>query len=99
MPAMPFYEYIASTESGCETCRAGFTRLQKLDDPDIKRCPDCDAPVKRLISAPHVVSGQAHRLQESNIEKHGFTQYRRAGGGVYEKTAGKGPDFISDGDD
>ena len=27
---------------------------------------------------------------------HGFTQYKRAGKGVYEKTAGKGPDIITD---
>ena len=39
--------------------------------------------------------GNAHTLKESNVEKHGFTQYRRAGNGVYEKTAGKGPKFIS----
>ena len=40
--------------------------------------------------------GGSHLLKEGNLAKKGFTQYRRAGGGVYEKTAGKGPDFISD---
>jgi len=39
--------------------------------------------------------GTAHMLKESNVAKNGFTQYRRAGNGVYEKTAGKGPKFIS----
>jgi hypothetical protein len=29
-----------------------------------------------------------------NLEKHGFTQYRKAGGGYYEKTAGEGPRVI-----
>ena len=91
---MPFYEYQASSETACDTCREAFTRLEKLDARPLEQCPDCGAPIRRVISAPHVVSGQAHRLSESNIEKHGFTQYRRAGGGVYEKTAGKGPKEI-----
>ena len=47
------------------------------------------------LSAPQVVSGQSHRTSESHVGKHGFTQYKRAGKGVYEKTAGKGPDYIS----
>jgi hypothetical protein len=41
-----------------------------------------------------VVSGKAHQLRESNIEKAGFTQYKKIGKGVYEKTAGKGPGII-----
>lgn len=49
----------------------------------------------RVISAPQVISGQAHRTSESHAGKHGFTQYKRAGKGVYEKTVGKGPAFIS----
>ncbi|WP_440225826.1 hypothetical protein ACQQ2N_18770 [Dokdonella sp. MW10] len=39
--------------------------------------------------------GGAHRLKEGHVAKHGYTQYRRAGKGVYEKTAGKGPDIIT----
>jgi hypothetical protein len=58
-------------------------------------CPECGEPVRRIVSAPQVVSGQAHRAGESHLRKHGFTQYRRAGKGIYEKTVGKGPEFIS----
>lgn len=68
--------------------------LQKISDPAVSECPECGRPVRRLISPPNVVSGQAHRLRESNIEKAGFTQYKKAGDGVYEKTVGKGPDTI-----
>ncbi|MEX0915850.1 MAG: hypothetical protein WDZ60_08150, partial [Wenzhouxiangellaceae bacterium] len=57
-------------------------------------CPECDSAVRRLISPPNVVSGKAHQLRESNIEKAGFTQYKKIGKGVYEKTAGKGPGII-----
>lgn len=92
---MPIYEYAAATESGCATCREGFERLQRLNDDALTICPDCGAPVRRVLSAPQVVAGQGHVLRESHIAKHGFTQYRRVGKGKYEKTAGKGPDTIS----
>lgn len=92
---MPIHEYIASGEPGCATCRAGFERLQKLADAALTACPDCGAPVRRVLGAPQVATGQAHVLRESHIAKHGFTQYRRVGKGKYEKTAGKGPDTIS----
>ncbi|MFP4207510.1 MAG: FmdB family zinc ribbon protein [Wenzhouxiangella sp.] len=92
---MPFYEYISTDDQGCDHCRAGFTVLQKLSDEPLAVCPACGRPVRRVISAPHVVSGKAHMLKTSSIEKAGFTQYRKIGQGVYEKTAGKGPGVIS----
>lgn len=91
---MPLYEY-ASENTACPTCGNGMEVLQRLSDPALEHCASCGAPLKRIISAPHVVGGQSHRLSEDHVGKHGFTQYRRAGKGVYEKTAGKGPNFIS----
>ena len=91
---MPIYQY-APVETACFACRNGVEVLQRLSDPPLEQCPECGAPVQRVLSAPQVVSGQAHRSSESHVGKHGFTQYRRAGKGVYEKTVGKGPDFIS----
>ncbi|MEE4331557.1 MAG: zinc ribbon domain-containing protein [Wenzhouxiangella sp.] len=93
---MPIYEYSCSNDAGCDYCRYRFSVLQKLADEPLTQCPRCHGPVRRLISSPHVVAGQAHRLKESNIEKAGFTQYKKIGKGVYEKTAGKGPGIISD---
>jgi len=92
---MPFYEYVKESEDGCKHCSQPFTLLQRLSDPALTHCPECGQAVRKLISPPNVVAGQAHRLKESNIEKAGFTQYRKAGDGVYEKTAGKGPGVIS----
>lgn len=91
---MPIYQYIADIPA-CPTCRDGIEVLQRLSDPPLTHCPQCNAGVHRIISAAQVVSGQSQRLGEGHLEKHGFTQYRRAGGGVYEKTAGKGPAYIS----
>ncbi|AKS42069.1 FmdB family zinc ribbon protein [Wenzhouxiangella marina] len=92
---MPFYEYINDEAPGCEHCKQTFSVLQRLSDPPLEHCPECLAAVRRIISSPNVVAGQSHRLKESNIEKAGFTQYKKIGKGVYEKTAGKGPGVIS----
>ncbi len=92
---MPFYEYTTTEQSDCPHCGDRFTVLQKLSDPRLECCPECGGPVRQLISSPNVVSGQAHKLKESSIEKAGFTQYKKIGKGVYEKTAGKGPGVIS----
>lgn len=91
---MPIYEYVAAGDPGCPHCRARFSRLEKLADAPLAACPECGGPVRRVISPPNVVAGKAHMLKEANIEKAGFTQYRKIGQGVYEKTAGKGPGII-----
>lgn len=91
---MPIYEYTA-VDKGCAHCQARFDVRQKLDDAELTACPRCGAPVKRVLSAPNVAVGNAHVLKEGNVAAKGFTQYRRAGKGVYEKTAGKGPKYIS----
>lgn len=90
---MPFYEYQASSDRHCEYCAAGFELLRKTEDRDLEGCPRCGSPVKRVLSAPNLSTGPS--LSADNIEKHGFTQYKKAGKGVYEKTAGKGPDIIN----
>jgi putative FmdB family regulatory protein len=92
---MPIYEYQATGDQHCDYCSPGFELLRKISDPELQYCPRCNAPVTRLISAPNI-GGRGPSLDSSDIEKHGFTQYKRAGKGVYEKTAGKGPNVISD---
>jgi len=57
---MPIYEYMPKG-TGCETCRSGIERLQKLSDPPLTACPDCGTPVERVLNAPSVVAGEAHR--------------------------------------
>ena len=96
MPPMPIYEYRSTKESGCEHCLAGFARLEKLSEPPASTCPRCDGPIQRVISAPHVQRGQAHLLSPKKAAEAGFTQYKKIGQGVYEKTAGRGPRIIGD---
>ena len=42
---MPTYEY------ECEKCEITFERFQNMKDEPVKKCPECDGPVRRLISA------------------------------------------------
>lgn len=92
---MPIYEYQPAGERHCGDCEQGFEQLRKASDPALTACPSCGAAVERKISAPNVPKASPS-LDSDNIAKHGFTQYKRSGKGVYEKTAGKGPDIITD---
>jgi putative FmdB family regulatory protein len=92
---MPFYTYQNATEESCDYCANGFDMLQRLSAEPVTFCPECGNKVKKVISAPNVVSGKAHLTTDKNAQEKGFTKYKRAGKGVYEKTAGKGPKYIS----
>ena len=92
---MPIYEYQAAGQETCNHCAVVFEVMQKLSDPPLEFCPECHNPVRRKISRPSLAS-PAPSLKKDNLEKHGFTQFRKVEKGVYEKTAGKGPGFITD---
>jgi len=92
---MPFYTYQAATDEYCDYCKHSFDILQKLSANPVAFCPECSNRVKKIISAPNVVSGKAHLTTDKKAAQKGFTKYKRAGKGVYEKTAGTGPKYIS----
>jgi putative FmdB family regulatory protein len=92
---MPIYEYQASGKDHCDHCKNAFDIMQKLSAESLKLCPQCHHPVVRKISRPNLAS-PAPSLSQDNIEKHGLTQFKKVEKGVYEKTAGKGPDYIMD---
>ena len=45
---MPLYEY------ECEHCAHRFERIQKFSDPPLEHCPECDGPVRKLLSSPAI---------------------------------------------
>jgi len=92
---MPIYEYQSTGQTVCDHCRSGFDVMQKLSDEPLSFCPECHNPVRRKISRPNLTR-PTPSLSRDNIEKQGFTQFKKVEKGVYEKTAGKGPDFITD---
>jgi putative FmdB family regulatory protein len=95
---MPIYEYKSQLRTNCSYCAPGFDRLEKLLASPLTNCPRCGQVVQRIMSAPRI-NKSGPSLDPGIIEKHGFTQYKKSGQGVYEKTAGKGPRVITnDGD-
>lgn len=92
---MPIYEYQPAGEESCDHCKDGFELIRKASEADLAICPHCQAELLRKVSAPNVPRSSP-TLSQENIEKAGFTQYRKSGKGVYEKTAGKGPNVITD---
>ncbi len=82
---MPIYEYEArDPASGCTLCKHPFERIQRLSDPPLTRCPQCDKDVIRLISAPAV--GASKSSFNDRAKKAGFHQLKKVGKGEYEKT-------------
>lgn len=81
---MPIYEYQARDESaGCEHCRTRFEVFQKIADPHLEKCPECGAPICRLISTASVgasKSGLDHRAKSA-----GFHKLVKRDKGTYEK--------------
>ena len=57
-----------------------------MADDKLTRCPDCDQPCERQISA--VALGGKYSLSESKVASSGLTQYKKVDKGVYERTVG-----------
>ena len=91
---MPIYEYEheAPARGGC-TDR--FEAIEPMSKEPLTRCPTCGEPCRRVVSTFGVKGGSSGLLSRSNLEAHGFTQYKRKGDGYYEKTAGVGPKAIA----
>lgn len=84
---MPLYDY-APKSGKCKRCDGRFEVVQRVAEPKLNRCPTCNKPCERLISA--VALGGKYAVTPGKVKQLGFTQYKKAGDGVYERTAGSG---------
>ena len=92
---MPLYDY-APTSGRCKQCGGRFEVMQRVADAKLTACPDCGKPCERLISPVSV--GGKYAITPGKIKDLGMTQYKKAGDGVYERTAGTGgPQVINRG--
>jgi len=81
---MPIYVYEARDDKrACGRCRGGFEVSQSINDAKLESCPDCGAPVIRVIQAP----GLGHSKTDLNYraKRAGFHSLKRVGRGEYEK--------------
>lgn len=89
---MPLYDY-APISGKCNRCNGRFEVVQRVAEPKLTRCPTCNEPCERLISA--VALGGKYAVTPGKVKSSGLTQYKKAGDGVYERTAGTGgPEVI-----
>ena len=84
---MPIYEY-APTSGHCDKCKGLFEVVQRIADAKLTSCPTCGQPCARRISA--VALGGTYSVSDDKIKNSGLTKYKKAGDGVYERTAGTG---------
>lgn len=95
---MPTYVY--ETVKNGEGTGCFFELVQSMKDAALKVHPETGEPVRRVIQAPHIAgyfstfAAKSTANNDAKLDKLGFTKYQRAGDGVYEKRAGKGPDII-----
>ncbi|MBN1674649.1 MAG: zinc ribbon domain-containing protein [Kiritimatiellae bacterium] len=82
---MPIYAY-EPRDAGraCPHCRAGFEQMQRMADAPLKTCPECGAPVRRVVAAPSV--GSSKTSLDRRAKDAGFHQLKKLGTGEYEKT-------------
>jgi putative FmdB family regulatory protein len=80
---MPLYEY-ELCEGDCKVCGGKFTLRRSIKAPELKQCPLCKRPVRKLIStfnSPVV----AKPLSVTDAKKAGFTVLKRVSKGEYER--------------
>lgn len=91
------YEVIHDDGSGGET----FEFIQPISAPPLTEHPETGQPVRRVLQPPFIggswSEGAMHKStnDDKKLDRLGFTKYVKAGDGIYEKRAGKGPDVIS----
>ena len=81
---MPIYCY--EPDSGAKTCahcENGFEALQPISAPALKTCPECGAPVHRVIAPPSI--GHSVSALDDRAKAAGFSKLKRLGKGEYEK--------------
>jgi putative FmdB family regulatory protein len=69
---MPVYEY------ECRACNRVFEVEQRISDPVLSRCPECQGPVQRLIAASggFIIKDQGsrpHGAKSCSFEETGTT--------------------------
>jgi len=85
---MPTYEYQAvNPVKGCATCREKFEISQSMRDDALRKCPECGAAVRRLVSSFQLSTAQSAKsmLSDHNLKSKGFTKLVNEGGGKFRK--------------
>lgn len=88
---MPTYEY-EKLDEPCEICPGRFAVIQSLSEDPLTHCPTCGLLVKKVISAANIKT--IAPTNPDKAAKQGFTTYKKAETGTWEKVAGEGVDVL-----
>ena len=80
---MPIYEY-ELCDGDCIVCGGKFTLRRPASAPELKACPACRRPVRKIISNFNSPI-KAKPLSVTDAKKAGFTVLKRVGKGEYER--------------
>ena len=81
---MPIYVYESEDPGkGCDRCRGSFEAMQSIKDERLTRCPECGAPVRRVIQAPGLMHSKTDLHYRA--KRAGFHTLKRVQKGEYEK--------------
>jgi putative FmdB family regulatory protein len=80
---MPLYEY-ELCEGDCSICGGSFTLRRPLRAPELRVCPACKKPVRRVISNFNTPT-KLKPLSITDAKKAGFTVLKKTGKGEYER--------------
>jgi putative FmdB family regulatory protein len=80
---MPIYEY-EHTEQFCGWGRA-FEIRQSIQEPQLDLCPNCQAPVRKLISLISISTPKTN----TELRDLGFTKLVRRDDGAYENVTAR----------
>jgi predicted nucleic acid-binding Zn ribbon protein len=96
---MPTYVYEILDDDG--EAVGMFEVIQAFSEAPLTTHPETGQKVQRVIQPPFIGGtwSESHMHKSSRddkkLEQLGFTKYVKAGDGIYEKRAGKGPRTIS----
>lgn len=84
---MPTYVYEAlEIEKGCPKCSQSFELFQLMKEDPLKKCPDCEQPIQRVIQPVGIASGlKKNILSDKNLKEKGFAKLVNEGNGKFTK--------------
>jgi putative FmdB family regulatory protein len=88
---VPIYEYELA-EGECQMCPGRFEVLQAIDEAPLKFCPGCGLACRRIVSNVSIKIKKT--VDPEKAAQKGFTTWKRAKKGEWEKVAGPGVDAI-----
>lgn len=79
------YEYCAvePEKQSCGKCGESFTIMQSIHDDRLTVCPDCGAPIRKVITAPAL--GRSKSKLDDRAKAAGFSKLKKVDQGTYEK--------------